>query len=189
MEFVKDFRKTGVTAAIAVALFVACGPSFRRTYESDNAFERCFGMDYNPSVSVEEKTECWIEWLGDRVYNQPEDKISYARLRLNELEGGVSIPGPPGPEGAFDARPAAEADSDDERDSDRYAGPVEVDAGPAERDAGLDSQAPVTECEKECKTAFSTCRQECASDAGVSDDCLGACEREYRPCMQRCFTD
>ena len=94
-------------AALAAAAFAvaSCGPSFRRTEQSDNAFTRCFDFDYRPGVAADEKTTCWRRWLDDHVYNQPEDKIAYAKLRLEELGRGVSIPGPPGPPGAFDERP------------------------------------------------------------------------------------
>ncbi len=53
--------------AIAVVVGMSCGPSLRRTYQSDNAFERCFDMDYNPGLSVDRKTECWTGWLEMRV--------------------------------------------------------------------------------------------------------------------------
>ena len=90
--------------AVAGLAVASCGPSFRRTYESDNAFTRCFDLDYRPGVAAGEKTECWNAWLDRHVYNQPQDKIAYARLRLDELARGVSVPGPPGPPGAFDER-------------------------------------------------------------------------------------
>ncbi|MCK9460941.1 MAG: hypothetical protein M0R80_15000 [Proteobacteria bacterium] len=98
-----------LVAAGAVAA-ASCGPSFRRTHESDNAFTRCFDLDYRPGVAADERASCWRGWLADHVYNQPDDKVEYARLRLEELEDGVSVPGPPGPPGAFDNRPEPPTD-------------------------------------------------------------------------------
>jgi hypothetical protein len=103
-----------IRAAIALVLTLSipgCGPSLRRTYQSDNAFARCFDMDYNPTVSAEEKQVCWDRFLDRYVYNQPHDKIAYAELRLGELSKGISVPGPPGPPGAFHERPEPPPDS------------------------------------------------------------------------------
>jgi len=97
-----------VVALILVTAGLSCGPSFRRTYQSDNAFLRCFDMDYTPGITIEAKKLCWKTWLNEHVYNQPGDKINYARLRLDEIADGVSVPGPPGPPGEFDKRPALE---------------------------------------------------------------------------------
>ena len=44
---------------VSLGLALACGPSLRRTYQSDNAFERCFDFDYNPGKSIGQKRECW----------------------------------------------------------------------------------------------------------------------------------
>jgi hypothetical protein len=96
--------------ASGAVLAASCGPSFRRTYESDNAFTRCFDLDYRPGVGPVEKAGCWRHWLDGHVYNQPDDKREYAALRLEELAAGVSMPGPPGPPGAFHRRPAPAPD-------------------------------------------------------------------------------
>lgn len=84
---------------------LSCGPSFRRTAQSDNAFERCFDLDYKPGAPIDQKKACWTGWLAHYVYNQPQDKIAYANLRLKEIADDISVPGPPGPPGSFDQRP------------------------------------------------------------------------------------
>ena len=86
-----------VFGSILLVLAIACGPSLRRNYQSDNAFAKCFDTDYNPATSKAQKEACWTAWLETRVYNQQEDKIRYAKLRLDELSKGISVPGPPGP--------------------------------------------------------------------------------------------
>ena len=99
-----------VSLALWTVAAASCGPSFRRTAESDNAFTRCFDLDYRPGVGAAEKTDCWRRWRHDHVYNQPEDKLEYAALRLEELADGISVPGPPGPPGAFADRPSPPSD-------------------------------------------------------------------------------
>ncbi|HUT79449.1 MAG TPA: hypothetical protein VM285_17260 [Polyangia bacterium] len=100
-----------LVGAVLVALILSgpgCGPSLRRTEQSDNAFLRCFDGDYHPGRALAEKESCWSAWLERRVYNQPADKVAYAELRLTELVDGISVPGPPGP-AATPSRPAASA--------------------------------------------------------------------------------
>ncbi len=167
--------------AIVVVVGISCGPSLRRTYQSDNAFERCFDMDYNPGFSVDRKTECWTAWLEKRVYNQPEDKIEYAGLRLAELNDGISIPGPPGPEGMFDERPSLGEIQQSEA-QDQVEAPAMADAGVA--DAGP-PVAPGQNCEMICKTTFGACAQVCSGSE--SGKCKEGCDSGYRACMKACF--
>lgn len=99
------FIGAGLIAAAAAGIAVSCGPSFRRTYQSDASFERCFDMDFNPDESPDLKSQCWREWLNTHVYNQPDDKIRYAEMRRAEIAEGIYVPGPPGYPGTFDHRP------------------------------------------------------------------------------------
>ena len=167
--------------AIVVVVGASCGPSLRRTYQSDNAFERCFDMDYNPGLSVDRKTECWTAWLEKRVYNQPDDKIEYARLRLAELNDGISIPGPPGPEGMFDERPSPGEIHQPQTEGLAEAPPM-TDGGVA--DAGI-PVTPGQNCEMVCKTAFGACAQVCSGSGSAK--CKEGCDSGYRACMKACF--
>ena len=111
----------------SVLLWASCGPSFRRTYQSDTAFERCFDKDFDPHTPDGEKSACWGEWLAKYIYNQPDDKIRYAEMRRMEIAQGISVPGPPGMPGQFFKRPR-----------------LLVDAGPPRGyvpDAGVDGGA------------------------------------------------
>ncbi|MDD5308746.1 MAG: hypothetical protein PHU25_15620 [Deltaproteobacteria bacterium] len=166
--------------ALAVAV-MACGPSLRRTYESDNAFARCFDADYKPGVGVEEKRACWSEWLEGRLYNQPEDKIGYARLRLVDLDHGVSVPGPPGPPGAFDQRPVPAKPVAAPRQI-RPAVKDGSDAGTG--DAGV-GEAPGAKCQSRCGESWKACKGACGA---TGPQCISACEAGYRTCMVGCFS-
>ena len=182
-------RATGVVSALlAVALVVACGPSLRRTYQSDNAFVRCFDMDYNPARSADEKRQCWQTWLGEYVYNQPEDKIAYAELRLEEIADGISVPGPPGPDGAFDQRPIPpKPDGGVEPEVDEEPEPAEPEQPPAVEEAdGGTAELPGSDCEASCKKSYVPCSEACESEEG---ECAAACEAGYKACMRGCFAD
>lgn len=100
-----------ISLALSAVLVTACGPSIRRTYQSDMAFERCFDLDYDPQTPDDTKSECWRVWLDRKIYNQPDDKIKYAEMRRMELAQGISIPGPPGPPGEFFKRPTLLVDA------------------------------------------------------------------------------
>jgi hypothetical protein len=84
---------------LALGLFVMCGPSLRRTQQSDNAFILCFDLDARQSATTEEKTACWQTWIDKYVYNQFDDKIRHAEDRLNALQKGGDRP----PSGPIDA--------------------------------------------------------------------------------------
>jgi hypothetical protein len=175
---------------IAVAA-VGCGPSLRRTEQSDNAFLRCFDMDYQPGRTADEKRDCWGRWLERRVHNQPADKLAYAELRLAELADGISVPGPPGPPGAFHERPEAirEAWSEPVPGSgDEVRVEPRAGEGGGEGDAGPDidlSHPPGDRCARACRHVFGLCgvRCEARSDPG----CRGDCEADYTACMRACF--
>ncbi len=155
-----------------VVSILACGPSIRRTYQSDNAFARCFDMDYDPAQGQAEKKECWSTLLEKRIYNQEGDKVKYAELRLKELADGISIPGPPGPPGSFHERPKLPQKA--------------AKKAPMEKTAP--SSAPSTaKCEESCKQSLKACQGACSGDAGVADTCQAACETGYRACMKGCF--
>jgi hypothetical protein len=183
---VKPLRPdTGVLlcAAAAVAAAVACGPSFRRTFQSDRAFTRCFDLDYRPGVAADAKSACWRRWLDDHVYNQPEDKIEHARLRLEEIANGISVPGPPGPPGAFHERSTPTRDAEE---------PVELPEARAAADGGPDGGPGVDErglaCEEPCRSSLAACRSACGVGRRPGAEACGAgCEDGYRSCMRSCF--
>ncbi len=162
-------RALHIIAAGALAISVVqagCGPSLRRTYQSDNAFATCFAADYEPSVDAGEKKACWRSWLDGHVYNQPPDKIAYAELRLEELEEGVSIPGPPGPPGRFHERPEL---------------PQGQPAAPAGEEAADD-------CEEICRSTLESCEALCDTDGEKAQRCMDACAAGYAGCRKSCGT-
>jgi hypothetical protein len=164
-----------VCAASGAAAIASCGPSIRRTYQSDNAFTRCFDLDYRPGVAALEKAGCWRHWLDDHVYNQPDDKIEYAALRLEELANGISVPGPPGPPGAFHVRPNPT--------SEEVAPVADAPGADGGVDGGSAAVATGLACEEPCRSSLAACRGSCGGAAA----CVTACEDGYRACMRSCF--
>jgi hypothetical protein len=175
------FRRAGfsllVLAALMAALVWACGPSIRRTYQSDNAFARCFDMDYRPESTIEEKEQCWSTWLEKHVFNQPPDKVGYARLRLREIADGISTPGPPGEPGSFDRRPTEGPDTG--------AAEPEKEA-PDEKVLATTKTAQEKSCEANCKAVADTCSAACTADAGVNEVCRRACDEGEAWCLKLC---
>jgi len=166
---------------IAILVLSACGPSQRRTYQSDNAFARCFDRDYNPEISLVQKKNCWSDWLMGRQYNQPDDKTKYAKLRLAEIAEGISMPGPPGPPGSFNERPSPPPQTS----------APQSNAQVTEKESATSSPAPTSaHCEEGCRVSFQSCSQECPGetvDAGAINPCKNACDKGYRSCMKTCF--
>ncbi len=180
-----------VASGLIVFLVIACGPSFRRTAQSDNAFLRCFDLDYRPGVSIETKLECWTGWTEKHVYNQPEDKMSYARLRLGELGDGISVPGPPGPPGDFDNRPLPPVKKRKKGEPFPIAAAAVAPSGDPDGGNGFDggvASAVVAdaECEAICLNAFSACSGVCSESPGESAGCMEACDSGYRSCVRSC---
>jgi hypothetical protein len=172
----KALSTTAILLSAAAMLIQACGPSIRRTHQSDNAFERCFDMDYRPGSEPAEKETCWSSWLERYIYNQPPDKVGYAHLRLKELANGISVPGPPGEPGTFDERPSKEPP------------PETGEPATPEEKVVVTTETPPEKstCETNCRALFETCNGECRTDAGVDDTCNGACEKSLAKCFELC---
>ena len=175
---------------LLVPAAIGCGPSFRRTEQSDNAFLRCFDMDYHPGRTADEKETCWRRWLDRHVYNQPDDKVAYAELRIEEVGGGISVPGPPGPPGAFHHRPVPAMDAAEEAEEDEEV-IVEPDLDLWDRNADggqpadvAPSPPPGIRCEKACRHSFEICAMRCAEDESAR--CREACEAGHLACVESC---
>lgn len=171
-------------AALALCLIVAvsgCGPSIRRTYQSDLAFTRCFDRDYDPDIGAFAKHDCWERWKAEQVINQPSDKLAYADLRLRELDAGVSVPGPPGPPGRFADRPAPDLETP------TAARPQKAAPKAAPESA---TSAPSAGCREGCRQSLFACQKSCATatppDAAATSPCGGACDAGFTACMKSC---
>ena len=82
-----------VTPAVTLAVtgLLACGPSFQAVYECDVHFEHCYALDES-GASVDQKKECWRDWLHGYTYGQSRDRVEYGGTRYSELSLDPTLP-------------------------------------------------------------------------------------------------
>ncbi|MCU0664977.1 MAG: hypothetical protein MUC50_21980 [Myxococcota bacterium] len=182
-------RHAGALCIAAIAIATGCGPSLRRTYQSDVAFATCFDADYAAQIDAAQKRACWETWIAGRIVNQPEDKERYARLRLRELEAGVSVPGPPGPPGKFDERPAPELASHTPTAPQRTQSPPSKP--PSFEFQPLD--VPGARCRETCRRSLLACQTTCNAAKKSTEEspgpCSAACGSGFMECMKSCAAE
>ena len=85
---------------LALALFTACGPSFRRQARADWVYDECRALDSDPYVHPDTKRRCWQYFLDRYDAHQSERRIAYAedRVRTNTRAANAPPEGlePPG---------------------------------------------------------------------------------------------
>jgi hypothetical protein len=191
------------TVALGALALPACGPSFQLIYEGDARFEHCYAVDEAATVSMQEKSECWEEWLHNHAYGQTRDRIDYAAMRAKALReapatptdeavmsaapgGGSTRPGtqenpvttsawttPPKTIGEAERTPDGGTSSKGRADRGKHQANTALVAPPA--------PAPAEACTEACRTAWRACQSDC--DPKRCADC-GAI---YGRCMKACF--
>jgi hypothetical protein len=81
-----------VFLAIAGAMVASCGPSFQVVYEGDSRFEHCYALDENPNVLMQQKGECWSDWLKHYTYGQTRDRVEFAAVRYRAIMRAGTLP-------------------------------------------------------------------------------------------------
>lgn len=74
------------------AAAVACGPSFQVVYEGDSRFEHCYALDENPNVLMQQKGECWSDWIKHYTYGQTRDRVEFAAVRYRAIMRAGTLP-------------------------------------------------------------------------------------------------
>jgi hypothetical protein len=187
------------------ALVAACGPSMRGVHQSTAYFERCHAADFDPSVSLEQKEQCWATWLQYYTHGQPPHRVSYATERREALSRGEEVEPLPGVSyAAVDASQRSEyltaggstepvptvsppepAPSPEQADNaPPEPGPVEPEAAPRERRLPGPPGRPHGACVPICNPRWDSCVARC--EDGVRQ-CRDACETEHRTCMAGCY--
>jgi len=159
---------------------LACGPSFQVIYEGDARFEHCYALDESPQVTMQEKTDCWSQWLQrsralQEVHSLPTDEAIMGAApgggegfhRVNE----------PSPTSAFTSPPKTMNEDDAGHEGPPAMPKVEVEpptfvATPV---------APKEECTGTCRATWQTCKTPCKGPA------CAACDKTYGLCMKGCF--
>jgi hypothetical protein len=163
-----------VTLAVtpAVTGLLACGPSFQAVYECDVHFEHCYALDES-GASVDQKKECWRDWLHGYTYGQSRDRVEYGGTRYSELSLDPTLPS--------EDQPSARAKH-------IVAAPVPTNAfAPPPMMAGAvvasDAHAPASECSDGCAQRWTSCRSTCKQSG------CDACDQAYKLCVPGCFRD
>lgn len=138
---------------------IACGPSLKQAQRSIERYEQCYGADYDPTVALEQREECWRAWLSDRVEGDAPERVRYAKMRLAQLASNGSTR--PLPDPVVDP-PVTYAH--------------EYPRSPP-------SVYPNSACTPLCNDHWAECNGRCDMK---SKDCTAACEAEYRICIGGC---
>jgi len=189
---------------------IACGPSYQALYEGDARFEHCYAIDDTPTVPMEQKSDCWTQWMKDYTYGQTRNRVDYAAMRAKAL---LDVPAIPTDEALMSAAPGGGTGRvvghDVPATTNAFAPPPttmsEADAGqqapstplpPPEATPplevvhpGLPAQhalapppapTPRAPCTDRCLAKWQTCKGTCKT--GACD-----CDTPYGGCMKRCF--
>jgi hypothetical protein len=211
-------RTPGLAAALsmlavavgALGAVSACGPGFQAIYESDARFEHCYALDENPNVLMQQKSDCWGDWLKRYTYGQTRDRVEYAATRYRAItrihvaptdealmsaapgEGsqGASISGP-APTSAFAPPPKTMQAADARGRPAPSALPPEPAASaalpknpatnPLPSASAETPRAPAADCTEGCWTSWQRCREGCAEKG------CGVCDKKYGKCVKGCF--
>lgn len=196
-------------ALLLLAVPAACGPNYRYAYEGESAFERCYALDYESSVTPGDRQACWSHWHQTYAYGANPDRLDYARSRLTASSVGGPPPSatlvpsapPQGPQrGPAMPIVANTAPSPSPSPTPSVMPPPAAATAPAAPPAptGLPLVAPSpttpaesaaveppgTSCANECRGSWRTCGGRCAQRDAA---CEARCDDGYRDCMRGCY--
>jgi hypothetical protein len=188
-------------AGLVAAVTLACGPSYQALYEGDARFEHCYALEETGNASMQQRSECWRDWMLRYTYGQTRDRVEYAAARYRALsrapeaptdeammqaapgEGrGTSIAAP-APTSAFAPPPKTLSEMDG-------SAPVEgelpgyLDASAAPLPVPTESKGPPGangDCAAACAKTRATCDAKC-----VGKKKCDACARNYAKCAHAC---
>ena len=145
----------------ACCLFVsiACGPSLKQGQRSVEYYEQCYGADYDPMVTPDQRRNCWRTWLSDYAEEQPPERIRYAEMRVAQLTVDGSTRPLPDPQPAI-------------------ATPIEH-----KYPRQPPTQYQTSGCDLLCNDRWAGCITYCELRDKA---CTAACESEFRVCKDGC---
>jgi hypothetical protein len=186
-----------LTALLLALVGGGCGPSFQVIYEGDARFEHCYALDDSPNVSMQEKTDCWSQWLQHYTYGQTRDRADYAAMRAAALQEVHALPtdeavmgaapggglgssriNEPAPTSAFTVPPKTMNEVDAGQQVLPTMPTVEVSQGTFTAAA---PPAPGEECTANCKTSWQGCKTPCKGPT------CAKCDKAYGTCVKGCF--
>jgi len=200
-------RLGGLAVAASMGAALACGPSFQVVYEGDSRFEHCYALDENPNVLMQQKSDCWSDWISHYTYGQTRDRVEFAAVRYRAILRAGSLPtdeaimgAAPG-EGSGGLTLAAPAPTN------AFASPPKMmaeDSGPAPAPAPMPTvgpppprsnapappppaepapalQPPGGACVDDCAEKWHLCWGNCGNKG------CAACDKAYRQCGRACL--
>jgi hypothetical protein len=186
----------------AVIALAACGPSYQALYEGDARFEHCYAIEEASATSMQQRSDCWRDWILRYTYGQTRDRVEYATTRYRALsrapqaptdeammeaapgEGRATSIAAPAPTSAFAPPPKTLSEMGD--------GGAATGELPGYTDAGQGPWPPVPElmaapkppgsdCSGRCDATWGECKAKCAAQA------CDACTADHKKCMRACF--
>jgi hypothetical protein len=183
---------TGLLCLVAAA----CGPSFQAVYEGEVHFEHCYAMDQKAGP-VEEKKDCWRDWLRGYTYGQSNDRVEYAATRFSQLSLDPMLPteeehagarkegrtlAAPLPTSAFAPPPNMV-----ERNAPDASVPAPEAHSAKAPEPPPPAPAPASDCVRTCDERWNSCHAAC-KDSKDKPTCE-SCDKAYRTCMPACFRE
>jgi hypothetical protein len=189
------------SALLAPVALAACGPSYQALYESDARFEHCYALEERSASTMQQRSDCWRDWVLRYTYGQTRDRVEYAAARYRALtrapaaptdeammeaapgEGrGVTIAAP-APTSAFAPPPKTFSEVEDggATTGGLPVGYADAAAFAPSPDVASAPKPPGNECGTRCDAAWNDCKGKCAGRA------CDACAADYKKCMRGCF--
>jgi hypothetical protein len=189
--------------ALLAGVLLACGPSFQVVYEGDSRFEHCYALDENPNVLMQQKSDCWADWMKHYTYGQTRDRVEFATMRFRAIKRADTLPTDEAVMGAAPGEGTNAAILAAPAPTNAFAPPpktsVDIDSGPPPTpvvvpppSASAASLAPSlpapppprppgTNCVDACSDTWQACHGSCTQSA------CAACDRTYAKCAKACF--
>jgi hypothetical protein len=161
-----------------LASATGCGASFEAVYEGDVRFEHCYKLDHDVRIASSHREYCWSQWVQMYTYEQPLDRIEYAKRRIRVLRGE-----PPPSIGRRTAPAAAGADSASPSVPPVEAATASVEPQTPAPAPSASSDVPGEECANRCRTTLTACRKGCQT---APKGCA-PCEPSFNGCMRTCY--
>jgi hypothetical protein len=189
--------------ALLLGIASSCGPSFQVVYEGDSRFEHCYALDENPNVLMQQKSDCWADWIAHYTYGQTRDRVEFAAVRYRAIMRAGALPtdeaimgaapgegtglslAAPAPTNAFASPPSMMVE--DAGGVPQVVPSATLPAPTASAPSSPPSeptpalQPPGGACIDDCAEKWHSCWAECGSKACT------VCDKAYRQCGRACL--
>jgi hypothetical protein len=190
-----------VLLAVLAGMLFACGPSFQVVYEGDSRFEHCYALDENPNVLMQQKSDCWADWMKHYTYGQTRDRVEFAAMRFRAITRADTLPtdeavmgaapgegtngrilAAPAPTNAFAPPPKTSVDTDSGAPIIPATPPGPSTSSPLNPELPAPTpHPPGTNCVDSCSDKWQACHGSCIQNA------CAVCDRIYAKCAKGCF--